>query len=233
MKYTGSFLALISLFFSCILSFPIMSQTKEGFYDTNNYDLKNLPGYDPDGDVMKDVDQPPTFTRPQLSTPKDVRTKYDPLASIPGAGALLPSQLQNPNSNSANNQNQASGLNSLSKSPINPLTGELNPAALQNQTNRSRNKKEAQKKMREEFDDEAVYEETAFRRGYIIFFLTLPFALGVSAGVAAIALQSKTAIGSLIMITGTGGLAGTNVYLDKQRLEEHRKAKAAAAVKNP
>lgn len=208
-----------------------MSQTKEGFQDTNNYDLRNLPGSDPEGNVLRDVDQPPQFDRPALATPKDVKTKYDPILSIPGAGALM--QNQSLNQNTANTQNNASRARTPA---INPLTGEVNPSALQDQGDRSRIRKEAQKKLREEFDDEAVYEETKFRRGYIIFFLTLPFALGVSAGLAGLISVEKTIVGSFIMITGTTGLSGTNVYLDQKRLEENREKKKTApnsAAPNP
>ncbi|TGN20506.1 hypothetical protein EHS15_04255 [Leptospira idonii] len=200
----------------------LMSQTKEGFYDTNNYDLRKLPGSDPEANIMPDVSQPPTFQKPVLSTPKDARTQYDPIASIPGAGAMNPSQM-----NTGNIQTNAS-QNPLSKSgtlPINPLTGEVNPAALQGQLDRSRIKKEIEKKKKEEFDEDAVYEETKFRRGYIIFFLTVPFALGLSAGLAGAIGATKTLGGSLIMISGTFGLSGTNVYLDNERIEEHREKK--------
>jgi hypothetical protein len=229
MKNLASILALIGLCLSSNLTKPLMSQTKEGFYDNNDYDMRNIPGYDPEGNILQDVDQPPSFQTPALVTPKDVRTKYDPTASIPGAGA----QLQSTQAVPANNQYQSATTNALSKSPINPLTGELNPAALQNQNNRSRNKKEIQKKLRQEFDEEAVYEETKFRRGYIIFFLTLPFALGVSAGIASVMVVTKELTGSLIMIFGTGGLAGTNVYLDQERLEESRKNKAKLKPTEP
>jgi len=207
-----------------------MSQTKEGFYDTNNYDLKNIPGYDPEGNILRDVDQPPTFSRPELAKPNDVRTKYDPTASIPGAGANLPTTTQ---AQPSNNQYLSAGNNALTKSPINPLTGEVNPNALQNQGSRSRAKKAAEKKLREEFDEDAVYEEDKFRRGYIIFFLTLPFALGASAAIASVLTATKTLTGSLIMITGTAGLGGTNVYLDQERLEENRKKKAALKSGKP
>ncbi|TGL56275.1 hypothetical protein EHQ58_16720 [Leptospira ognonensis] len=230
MKKFGSIVALISLSVAWNVFSPLMSQTKEGFYDTNNYDLRNIPGYDAEGNVLQDVDQPPTFQRPDLATPKDVRTKYDPLASIPGAGTNLPTNLQTqPN----NNQYQSANNSILNKSPINPLTGELNPGALQNQGTKSRGKREAIKKLREEFDEDTVYEEDKFRRGYIIFFLTLPFALGASAALASVLVVTKTLTGSLIMITGTAGLGGTNVYLDQQRLEENRKKKAALKSVTP
>ncbi len=230
MKKFGSSLALIGILSGSLFIFPIMSQTKEGFYDTNNYDLRNVPGYDPEGNILKDVDQPLSFQRPDLATPKDVRTKFDPLASIPGAGTNLPTNIPTlPN----NNQYQTTNNSILNKSPINPLTGEINPNALQNQGARSRNKREAIKKLKEEFDEESVYEEDKFRRGYIIFFLTLPFALGASAAIASVLTVTKTAVGSFIMITGTAGLGGTNVYLDQQRLEENRKRKAELKSGNP
>ncbi|MCZ8155255.1 MAG: hypothetical protein O9264_03985 [Leptospira sp.] len=230
MQKFGSMLALVGAI--CSMVFPtheLMSQTKEGFYDTNNYDLRNVPGYDPEGNILKDVDQPPSFQKPQLVNPKDVRTQYDPLASIPGAGAVLPITQQLP----SNNQYQSTTNSPLTNSPINPLTGEINPAALQNQGNRSRAKKEAAKKLREEYDDEAVYKETKFRRGYIIFFLTLPFALGVSAAVASAPVLLNTMAGSFVMLTGTLGLCGANVYLDQERLEEARAKKTSTTQTNP
>ncbi|WP_411824130.1 hypothetical protein [Leptospira sp. 'Mane'] len=229
MKSLRALICLICLVPYITLPMALMSQTKEGFQDTNNYDLRNLPGSDPEGNVLRDVEQPLSFEKPVLATPKDVRTKYDPILSIPGAGALMQNQPLNQN---ANNQN---ALQRAGSSPINPLTGEVNPAALQNQGERSRIKKEAQKKLREEFDDEAVYEETKFRRGYIIFFLTLPFALAASAGVTsflAVGLQ-KSIVGSMIMITGTVGLSGTNVYLDRQRLDENREKKKQTEKTTP
>jgi hypothetical protein len=230
MKKFGSILALFGISFVWNIFPPLMSQTKEGFYDTNNYDLRNVPGYDPEGNILKDVDQPPTFSRPELATPRDVRTKYDPTASIPGAGANLPTTSQ---TQPSNNQYLSASNSALNKTPINPLTGEVNPNALQNQGTRSRAKKEAQKKLREEFDEDAVYEEDKFRRGYIIFFLTLPFALGASAGIASVLAVTKTLTGSLIMITGTAGLGGTNVYLDQLRLEENRRKKAGLKSDKP
>jgi hypothetical protein len=234
MKKFGSWIALFGLCLASNAFNHLMSQTKEGFYDTNNYDLRNVPGYDPEGNVLKDIDQPLSFQRPDLATPKDVRTKYDPTLSIPGAGATLP---QSGQTQPSNNQYQTSGNAALNKSPINPLTGEVNPNALQNQGTRSRNKKDAEKKMREEFDEESVYEEDKFRRGYIIFFLTLPFALGASAaiaaGVAQVFIHAGPVAESMVMIFGTGGLGGTNVYLDQQRLEENRKKKAALKSGNP
>ncbi len=205
---------------------PLVSQTKDGFYDTNNYDLRRMPGYDPEGNSLPDVSLPAFGQKPTLATPKSVRTQYDPLTSIPGVGSFNPAaplaaaQQINP-------QTALQGRNSI----INPLTGEVNPAAFQEQQQRSRNKKEAQQKLREEFDADEVYQETAFRRGSIIFFLTFPFALGLSAGVASLlpTVLEKGILGSSIMFGGSLGLSGTNVYLDKERLEEHRETKKALA----
>ncbi|TGL44391.1 hypothetical protein [Leptospira perdikensis] len=207
---------------------PLLGQTKEGFYDTNNYDLRNLPKSDPESNVLQDVTLPPKFETPALATPKNVKTQYSGIESIPGAGALTNSRTTANSSQTASNPYSLTGLQN---SPINPLTGEINEQALQNQLQKSRTKQELKKKQKEEFDEEAVYEETKFRRAYIIFFLTLPFALIASAGGVAllpVAMQ-KSALASGILITGSTGLSGANAYVDRQRLEEHREKKKQLA----
>lgn len=209
---------------------PLFGQTKEGFYDTNNYDLRNLPKSDPESNVLQDVNLPPKFETPVLATPKNAKTQYSGIDSIPGAGSLLNSRTTSNSSQNATNPYSLTGSQNL---PINPLTGEINEQALQNQLQKSRNKQEFKKKQKEEFDEDAVYEETKFRRAYIIFFLTLPFALGASAAVVAAFAAEKTIVGSAIMITGSTGLSGTNVYLDRQRLEEHREKKKQVAEVYP
>ncbi|TGK99051.1 hypothetical protein [Leptospira levettii] len=209
---------------------PVYGQTKEGFYDTNNYDLRNIPNSDPESNVLKDVTLPPKFETPVLATPKNVKTQYSGIESIPGAGALTNSRTTG---NSSQNASNPYSLTNAQNSPINPLTGEINEQALQNQLQKSRTKQELKKKQKEEFDEDAVYEETKFRRGYIIFFLTLPFALGVSAAVAGAFAVEKTLAGSIIMIGGSTGLSGANVYVDQKRLEEHREKKKQLADVKP
>ncbi|XDD42914.1 hypothetical protein AB3N58_00685 [Leptospira sp. WS60.C2] len=219
------------IIFSLVLG-PIYGQTKEGFYDTNNYDLRNIPNSDPESNVLKDVTLPPQFETPVLATPKNAKTQYSGFDSIPGAGAMMNSRTPaNASQNAANPYN----LTNIQNSPINPLTGEINEQALQNQLQKSRTKQELKKKQKEEFDEDAVYEETKFRRGYIIFFLTVPFALLVSAGGVAllpVAMQ-KSAVASGILITGSLGLSGANVYADRQRLEEYREKKKQLADVKP
>lgn len=205
---------------------PLFGQTKEGFYDTNNYDLRNLPKSDPESNILPDVTIPPKFETPALATPKNVRTQYTGIDSIPGAGALLNSRTTSNSSQNSANPYNLTGSQSL---PINPLTGEINEQALQNQLQKSRVKQELKKKQKEEFDEDAVYEETKFRRAYIIFFLTLPFALGASAAVASAFAIEKTIAGSIVMIGGSTGLSSANVYADRQRLEEHREKKKQVA----
>ncbi|MCT8334021.1 hypothetical protein NUH30_10075 [Leptospira sp. 85282-16] len=205
---------------------PLFGQTKEGFYDTNNYDLRNLPKSDPESNILPDVTIPPKFETPALATPKNVRTQYTGIDSIPGAGALLNSRTTSNSSQNSANPYNLTGSQSL---PINPLTGEINEQALQNQLQKSRVKQELKKKLKEEFDEDAVYEETKFRRAYIIFFLTLPFALGASAAVASAFAIEKTIAGSIVMIGGSTGLSSANVYADRQRLEEHREKKKQVA----
>ncbi|MCW7461178.1 hypothetical protein [Leptospira limi] len=209
---------------------PVYGQTKEGFYDTNNYDLRNIPNSDPESNILKDVTLPPKFETPVLATPKNVKTQYSGIDSIPGAGSLMNSRTTG---NSSQNASNPYSLTNAQNSPINPLTGEINEQALQNQLQKSRTKQELKKKQKEEFDEDAVYEETKFRRGYIIFFLTLPFALGASAAVAGAFAVEKTIVGSIILIGGSTGLSGTNVYLDQKRLEEHREKKKQLADVKP
>ncbi|MCW7491702.1 hypothetical protein ND861_03455 [Leptospira sp. 2 VSF19] len=205
---------------------PLFGQTKEGFYDTNNYDLRNLPKSDPESNILPEVTLPPKFETPALATPKNVKTQYTGIESIPGAGALMNSRTTSNSSQNAANPYNLTGSQNL---PINPLTGEINEQALQNQLQKSRVKQELKKKQKEEFDEDAVYEETKFRRAYIIFFLTLPFALGASAAVASAFAIEKTLAGSIIMIGGSTGLSGVNAYADRQRLEEHREKKKQLA----
>jgi hypothetical protein len=213
------------------------AQTKEGFYDNNNYDLRNLPPADPESNIMPDVTQPPPFEKPSLATPKNVRTQYSGIESIPGAGALL-NNTRSPSSNNQNQQNPGAATNPLlnpGNALINPLTGEVNEQALQRNLQKSRMKSETDKKKKQEFDEDAIYEETKFRRGYIIFFLTLPFAAGLSAGAVALlpVAAQKAALGSAILLTGSLGLSGTNVYLDQKNLEEHREKKKQIAKQSP
>ncbi|MDF3821183.1 hypothetical protein P3G55_14845 [Leptospira sp. 96542] len=210
------------------VALPHFAQTKEGFYDTNNYDLRNLPKSDPESNILVDVPQPPKFDKPTLATPKNVKTEYSGFEGIPGAGALM-NRSGNLNLNTVN----PSTLLNNSNSPINPLTGEINEQALQNQLQKSRTKKESEKKKREDFDEDAVYEETKFRRAYIIFFLTFPFALGASSILASALAVEKVAAGSVIIITGTTGLSGANVYLDQKQLEEYREKKKQLANQTP
>lgn|GEM_PF-4802862 len=213
MKRVGLFLAFLS-------SYTLVAQTKDGFYDTNNYDLRQLPGYDPEGNVLPDVNMPPVTRKPSLVTPKNAKTQFDPVASVPGAGSFNPN---NPTAQQVNPQ----ALLQNNKAVFNPLTGEVNPQALQESQMRAKNRREATKKLREEFDDEAVYEESPLRRASIIFFLTFPFALGVSfltLGAIPVALQ-KGIEGSAILFSGSFGLSGYNVYLDKERIEAHRESK--------
>lgn len=121
---------------------PLLGQTKEGFYDTNNYDLRNLPKSDPESNLLQDVTLPPKFETPVLATPKNVKTQYSGIDSIPGAGSLLNSRTTSNSSQNATNPYSLTGSQNL---PINPLTGEINEQALQNQLQKSRIKQELKK----------------------------------------------------------------------------------------
>ena len=93
-----------------------------------------------------------------------------------------------------------------------------------NNQGRDREKKERDKK---KFTEETVYPESKLRRFQIIFFLTMPFALGVSAGlagaIATIPMAYASQVSSAVMITGTLGLSGANAYQDQLHMDEHKK----------
>ncbi|MCC5814256.1 MAG: hypothetical protein JJT78_05830 [Leptospira sp.] len=140
---------------------------------------------------------------------------YDPIAGIPGAG-----NLDSMNQGGAPQQQQ---LGPQQDSFINPITGEINYEAAQNSLTEGDRKRDQKEKEKKKFVEEKTYEESKFRRFQIIFFLTLPAALGASVGVAAAANVTTKVAGSLIMIFGTLGISSANAYQDMKKLDEHKK----------
>lgn len=196
----------------------LFAQNKDGFYDEYDMDLRNLPG----GSMESEMDErfqiynvPPPKVNNFPVTPKNVRRYYDPLASIPGASAMGAQGMGNQNAQRPASQSQASF--------VNPVTGEVDPAAYQNATQQRNREKERKEKEKKRFVEEKTYPESKARRFQIVFFLTMPFALGASAGFATLLGVERAVTGTLIMIVGTTGLSATNALRDIQNLDEHKK----------
>lgn len=204
---------------SFLWNYQIFSQTKEGFYDEYNMDLKNIPR----GEVELDSEErfrtykiPPANKKNHAVTPKNVKKYYDPLASIPGAGSGTLQDLGNQGS-----EERPAGQRQ--QSFINPITGEIDYKAAQDSINNQNRDRERKERDRKKFVEEKVYPESKLRRFQIVFFLTMPFALGASAAAASLLGIEKAITGSILMITGTTGLSATNAYKDVKKLDEHKK----------
>lgn len=212
---TAIFTSIISLI---LIPGLVMSQNKDGFYDEYDRNLRNLPGSDGSGEeeIYRNYRLPLKKKNNFAVTPKKVGKFYDPLAGIPGAGAGSIEDLAN---QGAGKQQQLGQSDSF----INPITGEINYEAAQNSLNRQDSERDRKEKDKKRFIQEKTYEESKLRRFQIIFFLTLPVALGVSVGVAAAADVSAKIAGSVIMIVGTLGLSSANAYQDLQKMDEHKK----------
>lgn len=228
--FFGTFVATTLFSFVSLTVLPVLysqlsAQSKDGFYDEYDMNLRNIPGGTVEKgeyEKFKKYQVPPKKKGQFAVTPKQVKRYYDPLAGIPGAGAGSLEALGN----------QGAGLRpqvgQQDQPLINPVTGELNVSltedSLLNQ-NEERKQKEREKKR---FENEEIFPESKLRRFQIVFFLTLPFAFAVSAGVASsVALASASSANniaaSVIMITGTTGLSAANAYKDLQNLDEHKK----------
>lgn len=207
-----------SILLLLLVSSQILAQSGTGFYDEYNMDLRNLPGGNPETEGEERFSTytiPPKNEKNFVVTPKKVGKVYDPLLSIPGASNFA-AQQNNQNVNQAESKNKQEPL-------INPITGEINQAALINSQNNQTQNQNRKYKDRKKFKEETVYKESKFRRFQIIFFLTAPFALGVSAGAAGLLGIERTISGSILMITGTSSLSAANAYHDLEKLEEHKK----------
>jgi hypothetical protein len=211
-------LMLLMLYLAGSIAF---AQNQNGFYDEYNMDLRNLPGSDSNSD---DAERFSTYTIPSKNeknfvvTPKKVGRIYDPLLSIPMSGNMqnTVNQSSNQNVNQAQNPNKQAPL-------INPLTGSVDESALQNSIANRDKAKDKKARDKKKFVEESVYKESKYRRFQIIFFLTMPFALGVSAGAASLMGIEKAISGSILMISGTAGLSGANAYQDLQKLDDYKK----------
>lgn len=215
-----SYLPIAVILLSSILGNSyVFAQNKEGFYDEYNMDLRNIPGGETESDSeerFRTYQIPPVNQKNHAVTPKNVKKYYDPLASIPGAGSGNLQSLGNQGSTERPpGQRQ--------QSFINPITGEINYQAAQDSINNRDRDREKKEKDKKRFIEEKVYPESKLRRFQIVFFLTMPFALGASAAAASLLGIEKAITGSILMITGTTGLSATNAYKDVEKLDEHKK----------
>jgi hypothetical protein len=209
---------LLSILLLYLAGSIVNAQNQNNYYDEYNMDLRNLPGSDAsaeDGERFSTYTIPPKNEKNFVVTPKKVGRLYDPLLSIP-MSANMQNQLTNQNVNQTQSPNRQAPL-------INPLTGAVDESALENSIasrDKARDKKARDKK---KFAEETVYKESKYRRFQIIFFLTMPFALGVSAGAASLMGIEKAISGSILMISGTTGLSAANAYQDLEKLDDHKK----------
>ncbi|MCX8000433.1 MAG: hypothetical protein N3A69_16015 [Leptospiraceae bacterium] len=226
MEKTFLFLLFLKKFFqnpkNLFLSFLFLSQQvlfpqRSDFFDPYDYDIRNQKTQTLEDEKFKIYNLPPKRpTRPNIN-PKKVQKDLDPTLIIP----------QNtPFRTAPQNQN-------LNNSPVNIFTGELNTEQILKNEEEKRKAKEAKLKALENFE-KPVYSESQFRRGEIIFFMTFPFALGLSAVVVATINYSqpgfvRTPTATWILGVGSVGLSLGNAYLDFFRYEEYMQEKR----KNP
>lgn len=198
--------------FFFLLNLSLFPQRSD-FFDPYDYDLRNqkIPSLEEEKFQLYNL-PPKRSPRPNIH-PKKVQKDLDSSLIIP----------QNtPFRTAPNNLN-------LNNSPINLFTGEINAEQILKNEERKRKAKEEKLKAQENFEQK-TYSETRFRRGEIIFFMTFPFALGLSAiVVSAINFSqpgfARTPTASMILGVGSIGLSLGNVYLDAIRYDEYLQEK--------
>ena len=213
------FIRYIILFFSIFSSmwFSPQAQGRSDFFDNYDYSLRNYKGGE---SLREDSYQEYKLPRPRkkqtLLEPKNVRRELDTSMIVPP-----PAGLRRTTTTSANTLN-ANNVNSL---PVNPFTGELNVEAILKNQDEKRQKKENTKRIREEREKE-IYSESGLRRSEIIFFTTIPFAIGGSAAVALFINNFssgfyKSNLGALFVASSAIGISATNVYLDSLLVKQN------------
>jgi hypothetical protein len=201
-SYNIGLIFILSIFYHV----SIFSQTREGFYDAYNYDLRNTKKAIPIKEGREDYVEytiPPSFSKPQLPTPKNVLRVYEPSIGIPGSTQQ----------NTGQNLNQAS-QNANRQPPINPLTGEINTQSLQQKMQEDQIKRKRKEDALDQFLEEKPYYETPARRFQIIFLLTFPPALAISGGIAGALGIYKTFAGWVFMFTTASSVSTYNAYID-------------------
>jgi hypothetical protein len=209
----------IILLFSFLSTFWFspQAQGRSDFFDNYDYSLQNYKG----GESLRDDSfQEYKLPRPRkkqtLLEPKNVRREIDSSVIVPP-----PAGLRRATATSANTLN-ANNVNSL---PVNPFTGDLNVEAILKNQDEKRQKKENVKRAREEREKE-IYSESGLRRSEIIFFTTIPFAIGGSAALALFINNFssgfyKSNLGALFVASSAIGISATNVYLDSLLVKQN------------
>ncbi|MCB1143209.1 MAG: hypothetical protein H7A24_17060 [Leptospiraceae bacterium] len=189
------------------------AQGRADFYDNYDYSLRNYKGGESTNpDYFQEYDLPPQKKAHMNINPKSVQKPAD-------LSMIIPSRI-----GIRRTTRPSSGVD-LSNSPINPFTGDLNVnAILKNQDDAKRKTEERRKRIKER--EVEIYTETSARRKEIIFFTTLPFAMGISI-VAALGIDKvnngfyKSNIGALFVVGTAASLSATNVYLDSLRVDKY------------
>jgi hypothetical protein len=201
-----------------ILTLPLFAQGRSDFYDNYDYSLRNYNGGETIGsEGFQDYKLPRPRKKPGLLEPKSVQPPSDPTLLIPPATGLRRAATTN------TEQQQAS----TSNLPINPITGELNVDAILRNQESSKQKKDMVKKLRDEKSKE-IYKESQLRRSEIIFFTTLPFAVGGSVAISLFINNFsngfyKSNAGAAFVAVSAIGFSFANVYLDRVTVNEFEK----------
>jgi len=204
-----------------ILILPLFAQGRSDFYDNYDYSLRNYnEGETIGSEGFQDYKLPRPRKKPGLLEPKSVQLPADPTLLIPPATGLRRAATTN------TQQQQQANTNNL---PINPITGELNVDAILRNQESSKQKKEMVKKIRDEKSKE-IYTESQLRRSEIIFFTTLPFAVGGSVAISLLINNFsngfyKSNAGAAFVAVGAIGFSFANVYLDRVNVSEFEKEK--------
>lgn len=216
------------------INLAVFSQTRGDFYDAYDYNLNNYKGGDGQGEdagYFKEYKLPPAFKKPPLVTPKNPRLPADTTSLVPPSVGIR----KNPNPAAAN----------PATSVINPFTGELNYGAIVNRNQQAQEKKKNTNKNKTAFDNHEPYVESKERRFQIIFFMTLPFALGLTKLIVSFirytpshawyeqakhGSYANTQGGSAFVLIGSAGLALGNAMLDSSRYDEYMKNKKETEV---
>lgn len=212
-------------FFFVLLIFSNMLYSQSvDFQDSYDYDLRRQRTETiGETEYFKEYTLPPKLPAQSLVTPKSIQKQADPSLLLPQASPFRARASTSSNTGTTPNANPLNPT-ITSNLPIDPLTGELNVnAILQNNNNRALKRQKVEREILEFQKQE--YKETRFRRGEIIFFMTFPFAFGISA-LCAFAIETgqegflKSQQGSIFVITSTLGLSLGNVWLDQWRYDE-------------
>jgi hypothetical protein len=202
-----------------ILALPLYTQGRSDFYDNYDYSLRNYNGGETIGsEGFQDYKLPRPRKKPGLLEPKSVQLPADPSLLVPPATGLRRAATTN------TQQQQQASLNNL---PINPITGELNVDAILRNQESSKQKKDMVKKLRDEKSKE-IYKESQLRRSEIIFFTTLPFAVGGSVAISLFINNFsngfyKSNAGAAFVAVSAIGFSFANVYLDRVTVNEFEK----------